>query len=156
MKECKKTPLHLLCIFAKHHISSNSYAITINLEHWVSTNTKRGWILDEGDYNYSMYVEQCNLKGHACTHESHVFQSVRIFNSQVIRLHHSLKSRRDCRHHHHGLLTSHQLAAKYRMLREKQFHFAWGTVHCMLESLLLYTTHTLTVKTIQGWSLCIG
>ena len=102
------------------------YAITIILEHRVTANTKRGRILNEGEYNY---VQQCNLKGHAHTCELHVFSEVSPFLQQSVRssptrLHRRLKLRKDRRHHRHGLLTSQQLAGKCTTLRQQQFHFA--------------------------------
>ena len=46
------------------------FAIIINLEHRVTATTKRGRILNEGEYNY---VRRCILKSHAHTRELHVF-----------------------------------------------------------------------------------
>ena len=71
-----------------------------------------------------------------------------IFNSQFICLRHRLKLKNW--HHRQGLLTSQQLAGKCATLREQQFHFAWGNVQCMLESLLPYATHALTAKLFNG------
>ena len=69
------------------------YVITTNLEQWVSVNTKRRRILNEGDYNY---VEQCNFKARIHEHESFIVtysiqqlqlvQKVRILNSQFVHL----------------------------------------------------------------------
>ena len=96
------------------------YAITINLDYRVIANrcTKRGRILNEGEYNY---VEHCNLKRYTHKRDSHVFVA---YSKQFVpksrkrneaspyllwslrsfptRLHRRFKLKRDRRYHRQG------------------------------------------------------